>query len=102
LTRAQAQKLAGTAHDGLARSVRPVHLLSDGDTVFALATGERPLLPEGTDPAFGVHLEAGAVNDILGASADVLTRSVVKAALAAESVDGPGGVFPSYRELYGG
>ncbi|MEU7041286.1 P1 family peptidase [Streptomyces varsoviensis] len=102
LTRAQAQKLAGTAHDGLARSVRPVHLLSDGDTVFALATGERALLPEGTDPAFGVHLEAGAVNDILGAGADVLTRSVVKAALAAESVDGPGGVFPSYRELYGG
>ncbi|MES4900985.1 MULTISPECIES: P1 family peptidase [unclassified Streptomyces] len=105
LSRAQAHKLAGTAHDGLARAVRPVHLLSDGDTVFALATGDRPLVPEGADgaqdPAFGVHVEAGALNEVLAAGADVLTRAVVKGVLAAEGVDGPGGVFPSYRELYG-
>ncbi|NGN64362.1 P1 family peptidase, partial [Streptomyces sp. A7024] len=44
LTRAQAQKLAGTAHDGLARGVRPGHLLSDGDTIFTLSTATRPLL----------------------------------------------------------
>ncbi|MEV6008119.1 P1 family peptidase [Streptomyces sp. NPDC051976] len=104
LTRAQAQKLAGTAHDGLARAVRPVHLLSDGDTVFAMATGQRPLLrPDQTataDPAFGVHMEAGAVNEILAAGADTLTRAVLHAVLAARSVDGPGGVFPSYRDLY--
>ncbi|WKK21409.1 P1 family peptidase [Streptomyces olivoreticuli] len=101
LTRAQAQKLAGTAHDGLARAVRPVHLLSDGDTVFALATGERPLSGE---ELFGSTIlpTAGALNEILAAGADVLTRSVVKAVLAAEGVDGPGGVFPSYRDLYGG
>jgi putative pantetheine hydrolase len=105
LTRAQAQKLAGTAHDGLARAVRPVHLLSDGDTVFAMATGTRPLLPPDlpapADPAFGVHVEAGAVNEILGAGADVLTRAVLHAVLSAETVEGPGGVFPSYRDLYG-
>jgi putative pantetheine hydrolase len=105
LSRAQAQKLAGTAHDGLARAVRPVHLLSDGDTVFALATGRRPLLPPDqpppADPAFGVHLEAGAVNEILAAGADVLTRAVLHAVLAADSVRGPGGEFPSYRDLYG-
>jgi L-aminopeptidase/D-esterase-like protein len=105
LSRAQAHKLAGTAHDGLARAVRPVHLLSDGDTVFAFATGDRPLVPEGADggqdPAFGVHLQAGALNEILAAGADVLTRAVVKGVLAAEGVDGPGGVFPSYRDLYG-
>ncbi|MEV5507922.1 P1 family peptidase [Streptomyces orinoci] len=99
LTRAQAQKLAGTAHDGLARAVHPVHLLTDGDTVFALATGARPLaaeegLPEGVDYALG------AVNEILAAGAEVLTRAVVKGVLAAESIDGPGGVFPSYRDLY--
>ena len=104
LTRAQAQKLAGTAHDGLARAVRPVHLLSDGDTVFAMATGRRPLLPDrpdAADPAFGVHREAGAVNEILAAGADVLTRAVLHAVLAAHSVHGPGGDFPSYRDLYG-
>lgn len=86
LTPAQAQKLAGTAHDGLARAVRPVHLLNDGDTVFALATSERPLR---------------GMNDLLATGADVLTRALVKGVLAAQSVDGPGGVFPCYSELYG-
>ncbi|GAA2221374.1 P1 family peptidase [Streptomyces amakusaensis] len=90
LTRAQARKLAGTAHDGIARAVRPAHLLNDGDTVFALATG-------------AVEMAAGnplALNDVLAAGADCVSRAIVKAVLAAESVSGPGGVFPSYRELY--
>ncbi|MFD5494808.1 P1 family peptidase [Streptomyces sp. GDS52] len=90
LSKAQAQKLAGTAHDGIARAVRPVHLLNDGDTVFALATGTRPL-----DAA------PLALNAILAAGADLVTRAIVRAVRAAESVDGPGGVWPSYRELYG-
>ncbi|WP_225796784.1 P1 family peptidase [Streptomyces aculeolatus] len=104
LGKAQAQKMAGSAHDGLARAVRPAHLLSDGDTVFALATGARPLLPPddvAADPAFAVHQEAGALNEVFAAGADVLTRAMAKALRAAESVDGPGGVFPSYRDLYG-
>lgn len=93
LTRAQAQKLAGTAHDGIARAVRPVHLLNDGDTVFTLATGTRPLPPQ-----------AGplALNELLAAGADLVTRAIVRAVRAAESVDGPGGTWPSYGELYGG
>ncbi|WP_329533751.1 P1 family peptidase [Streptomyces sp. NBC_01450] len=91
LTRAQAQKLAGTAHDGIARAVRPVHLLNDGDTVFALATGARPLTPD--NPL--------ALNEILAAGADLVTRAIVRAVRAADPVDGPGGVWPSYGELYG-
>lgn len=39
LTKAQACKLAQMAHDGLARSIDPVHTMFDGDTLFALATG---------------------------------------------------------------
>jgi L-aminopeptidase/D-esterase-like protein len=39
LTKAQAGKLATMAHDGLARSINPVHSMTDGDTLFALATG---------------------------------------------------------------
>jgi len=39
LTKAQANKLATMAHDGLARSINPVHTQGDGDTLFALATG---------------------------------------------------------------
>ncbi|MEU4202485.1 P1 family peptidase [Streptomyces sp. NPDC039022] len=102
LTRAQAQKLAGTAHDGLARAVRPAHLLTDGDTVFALATGDRPPMPEAAaaDPVFAAHAETAALNEILAAGADVLARAVVKGVLAAETVDTPGGCFPSYRDLY--
>ncbi|MFB4423768.1 P1 family peptidase [Streptomyces sp. QL37] len=91
LTRAQAQKLAGTAHDGLARAVRPVHLLTDGDTVFALSTGRLPLPQE----------PVAALNDILAAGADALARAIVKAVRAARGADGPGGTFPSYSELYG-
>ncbi|MFJ7066457.1 P1 family peptidase [Streptomyces sp. NPDC101115] len=93
LTRAQAHKLAGTAHDGIARAVRPVHLLNDGDTVFALATGAREL-PSAPGPL--------ALNEILAAGADTVTRAIVQAVLApAVGVSGPGGDFPSYRELYG-
>ena len=40
LTKAQAQRLAGAGHDGLARAIRPVHTMSDGDTLFALGTGQ--------------------------------------------------------------
>jgi L-aminopeptidase/D-esterase-like protein len=39
----QINHLASVAHDGLARSIRPVHTMFDGDTMFALATGIRPL-----------------------------------------------------------
>jgi L-aminopeptidase/D-esterase-like protein len=59
--------------------------------VFALATGERPL-------------EAGqplALNELLAAGADVVTRAIVRAVRAAEPVDGPGGSWPAYGELYG-
>ncbi|MFJ7156025.1 P1 family peptidase [Streptomyces sp. NPDC101118] len=88
LTKAQARKLAGTSHDGLARAVRPVHLMNDGDTVFALSAGEREVP--------GVE----EFNAVLAAGADAVTRAVVRAVLHAEGVDGPGGVFPSYRDLY--
>jgi L-aminopeptidase/D-esterase-like protein len=91
LTRAQAQKLAGTAHDGIARAVRPVHLLNDGDTVFTLATAACPL-PSG-DPL--------ALNEVLAAGADVVTRAIVRAVRAAKPVEGPDGMWPSYEELYG-
>jgi L-aminopeptidase/D-esterase-like protein len=42
LTKEQVNKVAQMAHDGLARAVRPAHTLYDGDTIFALATGEIP------------------------------------------------------------
>ncbi|MBC8074985.1 MAG: P1 family peptidase, partial [Chloroflexales bacterium] len=42
LDKAGCRKLAQMAHDGLARTIWPVHTPFDGDTVFAVATGARP------------------------------------------------------------
>ena len=39
-TKSQANKLASMSHDGYARTMRPSHTMMDGDTIFALATGE--------------------------------------------------------------
>lgn len=41
LTKEQANKLAAVSHDGLALAIRPVHTMNDGDTMFALSTGEK-------------------------------------------------------------
>jgi L-aminopeptidase/D-esterase-like protein len=43
LTKEQAHRLATIAHDGMARAIRPVHTTADGDTMFALATGEKEM-----------------------------------------------------------
>ena len=46
LSKAQAQRLAISAHDGLARSIRPAHTTLDGDTLFALATRSETAAPD--------------------------------------------------------
>ena len=43
LTKSQAKRLAIMAHDGLARAILPAHAPMDGDTIFAAATGTRPV-----------------------------------------------------------
>ncbi|MCY3782049.1 MAG: P1 family peptidase [Chloroflexi bacterium] len=51
LDKAGAQKVAQMAHDGIARAVNPAHTMFDGDTIFAVATGDLP-----GDPTFiGAH-----------------------------------------------
>jgi len=74
LTKEQAGRLAIVAHDGLARAVRPAHTMGDGDTIFAMATGERPLGDR------VLALEAFA--------ALAVERAIVKAVLAATSLAG--------------
>ena len=93
LTKAGAHKLAGVAHDGFARALSPVHTAYDGDTVFALATGERPAVA-GIDEV-----------DLQTAAADCVSLAIVRAVLAATSVDrtADGGVaLPSYRDAITG
>lgn len=88
LTKAQAQKLAQMSHDGLARSIDPVHTMYDGDTMFALATGRVG--------------RAGDVNVLGTAAAAVTAAAVVRAVRAAHGLRGPGlPTIPALRDLRG-
>jgi L-aminopeptidase/D-esterase-like protein len=85
LTKPQALKVAQMAHDGLARAIRPAHTMFDGDSLFCLATGQRPL-PE--SPGFFIAAHAQAINDIGQAAADCTARAIIHALLAAASSAG--------------
>lgn len=85
ITKVQATKLAQMAHDGLARSINPVHTMSDGDTLFALGTGRA-----GNSPGMMV----------LGAMvAEATARAVVRAVRAAQSVSVGGLHLPSVGDF---
>lgn len=87
LSKAEARRVAIMAHDGLARAIRPVHTPFDGDAVFALATGRRPL-PEP---------RAASLARIGSLAADCLARSVARAVWAADDL----GEIKCYRSVYG-
>ncbi len=82
LSKPHANKVAQMAHDGLAMTIHPVHTTFDGDTVFALATGD----PE---------KDRADVNVIGAVAAQVLARAVVR---AVQQADGLAGV-PALRQL---
>ncbi|MDP9825458.1 putative pantetheine hydrolase [Kineosporia succinea] len=87
---ARTRRTATAAHDGLARSLAPAHTLLDGDTVFALASGE-------------VELDFPDVVAVQAAAADAVMLAVMDAVLAATGTDATafGGVkVPSYRERF--
>jgi putative pantetheine hydrolase len=93
LTKAQCAKVSGIAHDGLARAIRPVHTMLDGDTIFTLATERRPAP------------DLMQFHQLLELAGDCVTRAVVHAVLRAHSVDTPGqppvgGRIRSYREAF--
>jgi L-aminopeptidase/D-esterase-like protein len=61
LTKPQANKLASIAQNGLARVIRPVHTMVDGDTIFIMATGEIEALPDAAG-ALAAEVTARAIN----------------------------------------
>lgn len=88
LTKAQAKRLAVVAHDGIARALRFAHALFDGDTVFAAATGRRPLRDETADPI------------LIGiAAADCLARAVARGVYEATALPFPG-ALPAWRDRF--
>ena len=83
LTKAQANKLAAMSHDGLARCINPVHTATDGDLMFALATGDTGL--------------AGNMSVLGALAAEVTSRAVLNAVRAARALSDP--PIPSAHDL---
>lgn len=73
LDQTQAQRMAKVSNSGLARSIRPIHNLGDGDAVFGVATG---------NPGQGPELSLRDLQLIYNAASDALGRAVVHALLA--------------------
>ncbi|MGJ4087143.1 P1 family peptidase [Corynebacterium macclintockiae] len=94
LTKAQAKRLALAGHDGIARAIRPAHMPMDGDTLFAMATGEH-----GSGAAVDDRGVDGIGMSVLSATAaNTVERAIVHAVLAAESALG----VPCWRDVVKG
>lgn len=65
-------KIAGMAHDGFARSIRPVHTMIDGDSAYAVSVGE-------------VEADINLIGDL---AAEVVSEAIVRAIESAESLHG--------------
>jgi L-aminopeptidase/D-esterase-like protein len=72
LSKAEATKVAQMAQDGIARAIRPAHTMLDGDTVFALSTGNR----------------AGNVSLVGALAAEALAKAIVRGARLARGAGG--------------
>ena len=80
LTKVQATKVAQMAHDGLARAIYPAHTMTDGDAIFALATGT---------------VESTDVSRIGALAADAMAEAIVRAARQATGIPG----YPAARDI---
>lgn len=69
LTKLACQKIAQMAHDGMARAIRPVHTMFDGDTIFALSTGGLPSQPV---------IEPFLLTALGSVAADVLENAIIR------------------------
>ena len=87
LTKAECKRLALSAHDGMARAIRPAHTPMDGDVVFAASTGKRPLSNGIID-----------LTELCIAASDTLARAIARGVYEAEALPFPG-ALPSYTSL---
>jgi len=89
LSKAQAKRVAVMAQSGMSRAIYPVHTALDGDVLFAVSTGRRPL----ADPLFDLT-RLGAL------AANVVARAIARGAFAATALPFPGAVA-SWKDLFG-
>lgn len=98
LSKHECSRVASAGHDGMARAISPIHLYTDGDTVFALATGAKEF-PEGAGPKGAIRTSDERIfkiNEVMAAGADCVARAIVHAMLAAETF----GQWKSYRDMF--
>ncbi|MBA1157856.1 P1 family peptidase [Microvirga mediterraneensis] len=88
LTKAQTKRLAIASHAGLARALRFSHALFDGDTIFAAATGRRPLTEE-----------AAEFTELTALAADALTRAIARGVYEATALPYPG-AQPAWKDRF--
>jgi L-aminopeptidase/D-esterase-like protein len=88
LSKAQAKRMAVAAQDGIARSASPSHTPVDGDLVFSVATGDKPIL----DPILDV-IQLGH------AAAVCLARAMARAIYLATPA--PGDIVPTWQQKWG-
>ena len=88
LTKPQAKRLAMIAHTGMARAIYPVHATTDGDVVFAAATGKKPV-----DPLFGLT-ELGMV------AANTVARAIARGVHSATALPFLG-ALPAWSDRFG-
>ncbi|WP_347137896.1 P1 family peptidase [Paracoccus sp. SSK6] len=86
MDKAALHRLAIAAHDGMARALVPSHTPFDGDLVFAVSTGARPLPDPATDPFLLGH-----------AAASCLARAIARGVHAA--LPALGDLQPCWRDL---
>jgi len=96
LSKSECTKFAAVAHDGLARAVRPAHLMNDGDTIFGLSVGHGELVLSENEPVFSDPVGRPALlNKVLAAGADMFAQACTEAILYSTSAGG----MVSYRDL---
>jgi L-aminopeptidase/D-esterase-like protein len=95
LTKPECRKMAAVAHDGLARAIRPVHSMFDGDTIFCLATSQHTIEAGSTPGLRRPDTRPGILNTLLAAAADCFALACTRAVIESVSI----GVAPSYRDL---
>lgn len=76
LTSAECKRVAMMAHDGFARAIRPVHMPSDGDTIFCISGGTKDI-PEGPN-------RSRRLGEIGAAAADVMARAIARGVYEAQ------------------
>lgn len=88
LTKPECRKMAAVAHDGLARAVRPVHSLFDGDTIFSLSTAQHTIAADEQAGFRQPNTRPSVVNALLAAAADCFALACTRAVIEARSAGG--------------